>query len=177
MSRTLKPSSITNMSPPRAAGGQWARAIAVGIIAATAVPADSGAAGQPPQAVGLWYDDTGKGAVEILPCGQALCGRIVWLREPLSSAGKPLTDKLNPEPSKRTQPICGLQVLGGLQPQDDGTWDAGWVYDPKEGKSYDAAVQVEGPSRLAVTGYLGVKFLGRTLSWTKAPPDLPRCAT
>jgi uncharacterized protein (DUF2147 family) len=177
MSRTLEPSYLTKSFQPRVASGPWVRAIAVGIVAAIAMPDDGSAAGQPSQAVGLWYDDTGKGAVEILPCGQALCGRIVWLREPLSNAGKPLTDRHNPEPAKRGRPICGLQVLGGLQPQEDGTWDAGWVYDPKEGKSYDAAVQVEGPSRLAVTGYLGVKFLGRTLSWTKAPPDLPRCAT
>lgn len=126
---------------------------------------------------GVWYDDTGKGAVEIQPCGNALCGRIVWLKEPKNAAGQMLTDKLNPEPAKRGRPICGLQVLGNLQKQGDGTWDAGWVYDPKEGKSYDAALQVAGPGKLAVTGYLGVKFLSRTLSWTRAPADLPRCAS
>lgn len=125
---------------------------------------------------GIWYDDTGQGAVEIQPCGKTLCGRIVWLKEPRNAAGQPLTDKLNPEPGQRSRPICGLQVLGGLEKQRDGTWDAGWVYDPKEGKSYDAALQVAGPGKLAVTGYLGVKFLSRTLSWKRAPADLPRCA-
>ncbi len=130
----------------------------------------------PPEA-GIWYDDTGQGAVEIQPCGRALCGRIIWLKEPKNASGQLLTDKLNPEPGKRSRPICGLQVLGGLQRQGDGTWDAGWVYDPKEGKSYDAALQVAGPGKLAVTGYLGVKLLSRTLSWTRAPADLPRCAS
>lgn len=130
----------------------------------------------PPEA-GLWYDDTAQGAVEIRPCGKALCGRIVWLKEPKNAAGQPLTDKYNPEPAKRSRTICGLEVLGGLQKQSDGTWDAGWVYDPKEGKSYDAALQVDGPSKLAVTGYIGVKLLSRTLSWTRAPADLPRCAS
>ena len=131
----------------------------------------------PPAETGIWYDDTGQGAVEIQPCGKALCGRIVWLKDPRNAAGQLLTDKLNPEPGKRGRPICGLQVLGGLLRQDDGTWDTGWVYDPKEGKSYDAALQVAGPGKLAVTGYLGVKLFSRTLSWTRAPADLPRCAS
>lgn len=131
---------------------------------------------RPPAETGIWYDDTGKGAVEIMACGKALCGHIVWLKDPLNAAGKPLTDKYNPEPTRRGRAICGLQVLGGLQRQDDGTWDTGWVYDPKEGKSYDAAIEMAGPDKLAVTGYLGVKLFSRTLSWTRAPANLPRCA-
>lgn len=145
-------------------------AFAASIVAAAQPP-------RPPAEAGLWYDDTGKGAVEIASCGQVLCGRIVWLKEPNNAAGKPLTDKLNPEPDKRGRAICGLQVLGGLKRQGDGTLDEGWVYDPKEGKSYDVAIEMNGPDRLAVTGYLGVKFLSRTLSWTRAPANLPRCAT
>ena len=54
-------------------------------------------------------------------------------------------------------------------------WDNGWVYDPKEGKSYDAAVALEGRSKLLMTGYKGIKLLSKTLTWTRAPAELPRC--
>lgn len=171
MSRIRTPAPLRHAHASHAGRLLATLALAAAVVPALAQPP------KPPAETGLWYDETGKGAVEIQPCGQALCGRIVWLKDPNNAAGKPLTDKLNPEPANRSRAICGLQVLGGLQRQDDGTWDAGWVYDPKEGKSYDVAVATDGPNKLAVTGYLGVKFLSRTLSWTRAPANLPRCAT
>ena len=61
--------------------------------------------------------------------------------------------------------------------QAGGGCDEGWVYDPKVGKSYDAGNGLEGKNRLPLTGYKGVKFLGKSFTWTRAPADLQRCAT
>jgi uncharacterized protein (DUF2147 family) len=149
---------------------------------------EAGAPGLPglPPVFGTWLDDTGKGAVEIVPCQGAptqgalpsrLCGRIVWLKDPNDKAGRPLTDGYNPRAALRTRPICGLQVIGDAKPMLSGAWDQGWIYDPKEGKSYDVEVKLRAQDRLAVTGYLGVKFLSETFIWTRAPADLPRCDT
>jgi len=129
-----------------------------------------------PREAGIWYDDTGKGAVEIFECGPKLCGRIVWLQDPLNAKGEPLTDGYNPNPALRTRTICGLQVLGGLVAQPDGTWDEGWVYDPKVGKSYDAALELAGKN-LILTGYKGLRLLSKSFTWTKAPEALPKCDT
>lgn len=126
--------------------------------------------------VGTWFDDTGKGAVQIFECNGKLCGRIAWLKDPLGEDGRPLHDGYNPDPKQRVRPICGLQVLGGLSRQADGTWDEGWVYDPKVGQSYDAALALNGRD-LVLTGYKGVRFLGKSFTWTKAPPTLPVCET
>ncbi len=125
--------------------------------------------------VGVWFDDTGKGAVEILPCGRSLCGRIAWLRSPNDRYGRPLRDGYNPEPRRRTRPICGLPVIGNLRPQQSGSWDNGWIYDPKVGKRYDVELRLRSADVLQVTGYLGVKFLSKTLYWRRAPENLPRC--
>lgn len=130
----------------------------------------------PPGPTGIWYDDTGQGAVEILACGDRLCGRIVWLKENLSQDGQPLTDALNPDPRRRERPICGLQVIGDLQLQADGAWDQGWIYDPKEGKSYDVEIRLLAPDQLQVKGYLGVKFLSESFIWQRAPAEIQRCA-
>jgi uncharacterized protein (DUF2147 family) len=123
--------------------------------------------------LGLWIDDTGDGAVDIAPCGNKLCGRIYWLRAPLDKKGKPLTDDLNPSAAKRSQPVCGLQVLGALQRQGDGSYDAGWVYDPKVGEAYDAAIQLKDANHLVLTGYKGMKLFGKKFIWTRAPVDKP----
>ncbi len=126
---------------------------------------------------GVWIDDTGEGAVEIGPCGEQLCGRIVWLKEPVDRRGQPLRDGYNPDARLRSQPICGLAVIGNLRLQRNGTWDGGWIYDPKEGKTYDVEIKLRSANRLLVTGYLGVKFLSETFVWTRAPQTLPRCTT
>lgn len=142
----------------------------VGLLSVPAI------AGPMPPEAGVWIDDSGKGAVKIEPCGgDKLCGRIVWLRDPINAQGEPLTDKNNPEEGKRKRPICGLATLGDLKPSPDGGFDFGWVYDPKVGKSYTVAIALQTPSKLQVTGYLGMKFLGKSFIWTRADKDLPSC--
>ena len=124
---------------------------------------------------GVWFDDSGRGAVELIECGAAVCGRIVWLRESTDGRGTLLRDHNNPNYARRSRPICGLPVIWGLQPQVDGSWDEGRIYDPKVGKSYDVAITRLGAKRLRVTGYLGTKLFSRDLIWQRAPTSLPRC--
>jgi uncharacterized protein (DUF2147 family) len=126
--------------------------------------------------VGTWIDHTGRGAVEFTRCGPALCGRIVWMKDPADAAGKPLTDGNNPEPGKRRNPICGLQVIGDAKPQADGSFDQGWVYDPEDGKSYSVEVRQVSPNIATVRGYLGLKMLGEQFTWKRAPATLGRCS-
>jgi hypothetical protein len=57
----------------------------------------------------------------------------------------------------------------------DGSWDQGWVYDPEQGKSFDAAIQLRTRDRLILTGYKGIKFFSKSFVWKRAPDDLPRC--
>jgi uncharacterized protein (DUF2147 family) len=132
----------------------------------------------PPMETGVWLDDSGSGAIEVYVCADRadrLCGRIVWLKEPLNAQGVPKRDRYNPKESLQTRPICGLPVLGNLAKEPEGGFDGGWIYDPKAGKSYNAAVQLARQDRLTVTGYLGMKFLGKSFVWTRAPADLQRC--
>jgi uncharacterized protein (DUF2147 family) len=129
-----------------------------------------------PAETGIWYDDTGKGAVKIEICTPTtLCGKIYWLKNPLTDKGQPKTDAYNPEPGMRKRPICGLPVLGDLEQMSEGGFDNGWVYDPKEGKSYSVALDLINHDKLKVTGYKGMRFLGKSFIWTRAPADLPGC--
>jgi uncharacterized protein (DUF2147 family) len=150
--------------------------ILAALLAATMGPAQAGAADAAESEAGLWYDDTGDGAVRIEPCGKSLCGKIVWLKEPLHDDGTPLIDRHNPEASKQKRTICGMQILGDLKPSPEGGYDGGWVYDPKEGKSYSLAIKLSSKDQLYITGYLGVKFLGKSFAWTRAKTELPSCA-
>lgn len=130
-----------------------------------------------PKETGIWIDDTGKGAVKIDVCTETtLCGHIVWIKDPLKKNGEPLTDELNPDPSKRSRPICGLQVLGGLEKITDGGFDNGWVYDPKRGAQFSVALDLLSANKLQVTGYKGARLFGQSFIWTRAPADLQTCS-
>lgn len=126
---------------------------------------------------GVWLTDDGLGAVEFRSCGNKHCGRIVWLKSPLGSDGKPLYDGNNPDAAARKKPICGLEIVRDLRLQQDGSWDGGTIYDPKEGETYSVAVKVLRDGNLEVTGYMGMKAFGETMIWTKSSGNQPRCST
>lgn len=146
--------------------------------AATPVPPAPAAAPVPEGPLGVWLDHTGRGAVEIVPCATELCGRIVWMKEPIDKTGKPLVDSQNSDQTRRNAPICGLQIIGGLKQQRDGSWDNGWIYDPEQGESFDLEVRLLKDQSLQVKGYKVVKFLNETFKWQRlADTPGPRCAT
>lgn len=130
----------------------------------------------PPGPVGVWIDHTGRGVVEIHPCGNTLCGSIVWMQQPNDKKGQPLRDSLNGDRRKRSRVICGLQIIGGLKAMRDGSWDAGWIYDPEQGESFDVELRLRAPDLLQVKGYKGFKFLSETFQWRRAASvPVPGC--
>ena len=141
-----------------------------------APPSAPPAVGAAPAEVGVWVDHTKRGAVEIRSCGNSLCGYIYWVKDPLGKDGRPLVDDLNPDAKKKRQPICGLQVIGDLQAQANGSWDKGWIYDPDKGEQFDLEVTLKKPANLQILGYMGTKWLSEKHQWTRAPADLARCA-
>jgi uncharacterized protein (DUF2147 family) len=122
---------------------------------------------------GLWLTDTGDGVVQISSCGGRLCAHLYAILDPKVPKGA--RDVYNQKQTLRTRPICGLPIMGNLQQQGPTTWGNGWVYDPKVGKTYDVEIEVRGPQTLVVHGYIGVKFVGKTVTWVRANGSVPRC--
>jgi uncharacterized protein (DUF2147 family) len=59
--------------------------------------------------------------------------------------------------------------------QADGSWDKGSGYDPDDGKKYTVSAAVLGTDKLSFSGYVGIKLMGRTETWTRAPAALRGC--
>lgn len=127
--------------------------------------------------VGLWYAEGGAAQVEIRACGDALCGRIVWLRSPFDETGCDLRDRSNGNVSLRDRPILGLEILRGLKPSDaeEKVWTDGTIYDPTSGKTYTCSLRVEGDDRLQLRGYVGIPLLGRTTTWIRVGSENRQC--
>jgi uncharacterized protein (DUF2147 family) len=115
--------------------------------------------------IGTWLTEEGKATVRVADCGGALCASIVSLKEPNDpKSGGPKTDSNNVDASKRNRPIVGLQILMTLRPQGANKW-TGQVYNPEDGKTYDATVVLENANVLKVQGC--VLFLCETQTWTR----------
>ncbi|MGE3231198.1 MAG: DUF2147 domain-containing protein [Hyphomicrobium sp.] len=109
--------------------------------------------------LGVWMNDTGRGAIEIKDCGGKICGHVVWLKDPASDAKG-----------------CGRQILGDVV-KTGGAWggDDAWIYSPEKKKNYNVEITPLADGTLKVKGYAGISFLSKTMIWTKAPDDLVRC--
>ena len=116
-------------------------------------------------ALGVWADEDGQSNIEIAPCGDDLCGRIVWLKEPFDASGRAQTDINNPDTSLRTRPLLGLLIIAGLRPDDDGDRLVGRVYNAEDGKIYDVYMAPRGQT-MDVEGCF-LAFLCGSQTWTR----------
>src|SRR5690349_2932822 len=105
------------------------------LITGVALIVTGSRAAAPQDITGLWFTEDGEGGIEILPCGAERCGRIAWMKKPMDENGRPPMDRNNPDPSLRTRPICGLIIITGLKPQEDGSWGRGRVYNPNDSRT------------------------------------------
>jgi uncharacterized protein (DUF2147 family) len=121
-------------------------ALAAVLLLALGVAAAGRASAATP--VGTWYAEGGAAKVVIEPCGEQLCGRVVWLRAPLDEDGCDLRDRHNPDPALRARKVEGLEVLRGLTRRPDGTWANGRIYDPATGRTYTCQLALDGDDRV-----------------------------
>jgi uncharacterized protein (DUF2147 family) len=139
---------------------KFVTAAAIGLI----ISANAALAGAPE---GTWLSQDGGTKVRLSDCGGKLCGTVVWLNEPIdSSTGKPKTDKLNPDPAKRTRPLIGLQIARGLAPSGPNKW-SGRIYNADDGRTYQASFKVQSDSTAKVEGCV-LKVLCKGHTWTRA---------
>lgn len=136
-------------------------------IVLLALLGDASAAAQSLTPIGVWLHDNERIKVEIAPCGDRLCGTIVWLKFPDDARGLPLTDSNNPERSLRARPVMGLTVIRGLRRSGERTWSDGNIYNPDDGKAYSSRVTVQDAATLRVRAYVFLPVFGETQIWTR----------
>jgi uncharacterized protein (DUF2147 family) len=129
----------------------WTAAVglALGIVPAAQAQGTSSVAGE-------WWTPGFNARVRIEPCGDAVCGRIVWLWD---ETPKDIADK---------NPLVGRQVIERMQAAEPGFWRSGRLYNPEDGRDYKGSLHLQSPNRLVVDGC--VLFICRTQVWRRADP-------
>jgi uncharacterized protein (DUF2147 family) len=140
---------------------RFARFSLLALIAATSASA------QAPTPVGVWLHPNQRIQVEIAPCGDRLCGKMIWFRRPNDMQGLPLIDLKNTDPALRKRPLLGLIVLRDLRRTREGLWEDGKIYNPDDGIDYNAQMSIQADGSLRVRAYVLIPLLGKTLVWTR----------
>ena len=137
------------------------RAVAALALALFAAPAFA------QSVAGCWAtvdDEDGqvKSYVKIYPEGNTLVGDIVRL---VQGDGRCVdcADRFN------GRVLRNERIMNGFV-RDGNGYEDGSILDPKSGRTYNAVMNLtDNPDRLYLRGYLGIKALGRTQYWRRAP--------
>ncbi len=137
------------------------------LILMALLPAAALAQPAPPDAIiGKWYTPGKESIVEIYKENGAYSGRITWAAEPFDRYGKPITDTENPDVSLRGRRLVGMAFMWGFV-YEAGRWTGGKVYHARDGKTYDAHIQLEGTDVLHLRGFIGISLIGKTSVWER----------
>jgi uncharacterized protein (DUF2147 family) len=122
---------------------------------------------QSPSPAGVWLHPNQRIQVEIAPCGDRLCGRLIWFKWPNDAQGLPLVDLKNPDPALRSRPLLGLQILEGLRRTGDRKWEDGSIYNPDDGTVYRTTMSLQDDGSMRVRAFVLLPIFGQTLIWTR----------
>ncbi len=121
---------------------------------------------QQPSHLGRWIVESGNLEIEIAPCADALCGKVVRV-----IANRAMGGPGHAAPPNAPSPL-GLVILSDLKADDDGQLK-GRIYNRESDKHYSATVKMGAPDQLLVHGYVGLPVFGKTQVWHRpGQPDI-----
>ncbi len=121
-----------------------------------------------PGPMGTWYTGDKDSQVRITNCGGALCGALVWLKEPNDPAtGRPKTDKNNADAGKQSRPLLGVEIVLGMKPSGTPNQWAGDVYNASDGKTYSGSFTLTGPYSAELKGCVLGGLICKSQTWTR----------
>jgi uncharacterized protein (DUF2147 family) len=119
-------------------------------------------------ALGTWYTADKDSQVRISNCGGAICGTLVWLKEPNDPAtGRPKTDKNNADAGKQNRPLIGVQIVLGMKPSGTPNVWSGDVYNAQDGKTYSGSFTLTGANTAELKGCV-LSVICKSQTWTRA---------
>lgn len=98
---------------------------------------------------GTWLRENGESRVRFAKCGEAICGTVVWLKNPESSKSK-----------------VGQRVFFDMVPNGSNAW-TGKAFNPEDGKTYSGKMSLSGSS-LTTAGCVAGGLICRSVSWARA---------
>jgi len=108
----------------------------------------SASAARAEDADGVWMREDGMSKVQFAPCGGAVCGTVVWLKNPNSKAH------------------IGQQVFFNMTRADPNSW-TGQAFNPEDGKTYSGKMVLNG-RKLRTSGCVFGGLICKSMNWARA---------
>jgi len=116
---------------------------------------------------GTWLTGDKKGKVRVVNCGGALCGTLVWLKEPIDpETHRPKTDKHNADAAKQGRPLLGAPIVLNMKPSGGDVWK-GKVYNAEDGNTYSGSFTMTGPNTAELKGCVMGGLICKGQTWTR----------
>jgi len=122
---------------------------------------------QAAEPLGTWYTEGKDSQVRIVNCGGALCGSLIWLKEPNDASGKPKVDKENADAKLAKRPLIGVQIVLSMKPTGTPDQWKGQVYNAKDGNTYTGYFTMTGADTAELKG-CAMGFICKSQVWTRA---------
>jgi uncharacterized protein (DUF2147 family) len=162
MKFAVKPAMKPAMTTVRSSASALGLATLVAATMATSGPARAA------DPLGTWYTADKESQVRITNCGGALCGALVWLKEPNDPAtGRPKTDKNNADATKQSRPLIGVQIVLAMKPSGTPDQWSGEVYNASDGKTYTGSFTMTGANTAELKGCV-MSVICKSQTWTRA---------
>lgn len=122
---------------------------------------------------GCWYTTDKMAIVKIFQNEEnGFNGEFIWLKDSIetdegsTNYGKPVKDY------HTGLPLLGTAIVRDLHFKGDGVWK-GKIYNPLTGKKVDCMMHLsEDKCSLVLRGYVGVKWLGKTVKWKSCSDEI-----
>ncbi|MGY6559273.1 MAG: DUF2147 domain-containing protein [Nitritalea sp.] len=116
--------------------------------------------------LGVWWTQDKDAKVELFQEKGKFYGKLVWIK-PDPEVKEPVLDENNPDKSQRSRPLLGIRLLEDFHFNGE-RYEGGTIYDPTNGKKYSSHMTLKNQQTLELRGYVGVSFVGRSVTWTRA---------
>jgi uncharacterized protein (DUF2147 family) len=141
-------------------------AIVHSIIGLVPIATTSALAADP---LGIWLTGDRKGKVNIVDCGGAICGNLIWMLEPLDPAtNMPKIDRRNVDPSLQGRPLIGIPIILNMTPSSTPQKWVGDVYNAEDGKTYAGSFALTGENTAQLKGCVLGGLICKAQNWTRA---------
>jgi len=128
---------------------------ALALVALLSTPAFAG------DPTGVWLRANGNSKIRIDNCGSAVCGTVIWEKNPRK-------DIYNPDASKRDRPVTGVRVLLGMKPSGTPDQWKGEVYNAEDGKTYTGYITLQGADSMKLQGCVLGGLICKSDTWSRS---------
>lgn len=128
-------------------------------------PFANGQSTGPHSIIGTWLSEQKDGKIQIYQSGERYFGKLIWGSKLYDADGTLRKDVKNPDRTLKKRNLLNAVILTDFI-WDDGQWKNGKIYDPNNGKTYNATIKFKNKN-LEIRGFIGISLIGRTVVWSK----------